>query len=73
MYEGFATKEVLQKRWRKDAEYEVRVPSDQSPTLISLDFSLDGHMQDPYTRCKGLNEIAPQVNPSSSPAVDAPC
>ncbi|KAH9985564.1 hypothetical protein BJV77DRAFT_108300 [Russula vinacea] len=37
MYEGFATKEMLQKRWRKDAEYE-----------------------DPYTRCKGLNEIAPQ-------------
>jgi hypothetical protein len=24
MYEGFATKEMLQKRWRKDAEYEVR-------------------------------------------------
>jgi len=37
MYEGFATKEMLQKRWRKDAEYE-----------------------DPYTRCKGLNEIASQ-------------
>ncbi|KAI0003256.1 hypothetical protein BJV74DRAFT_812558 [Russula compacta] len=37
MYEGFATKELLQKRWRKDAEYE-----------------------DPFTRCKGLNEIAPQ-------------
>jgi len=37
MYEGFATKEMLQKRWRKDAEYE-----------------------DPYTRCKGLSEIAPQ-------------
>jgi len=37
MYEGFATKEMLQKLWRKDAEYE-----------------------DPYTRCKGLNEIAPQ-------------
>ena len=26
MYEGFATKEMLQKRWRKDAEYEVRGP-----------------------------------------------
>ncbi|KAF8478963.1 hypothetical protein DFH94DRAFT_34561 [Russula ochroleuca] len=37
MYEGFATKEMLQKRWRKDAEYE-----------------------DPYTRCKGFSEIAPQ-------------
>jgi len=37
MYEGVATKEMLQKRWRKDAEYE-----------------------DPYTRCKGLNEIASQ-------------
>jgi len=37
MYEGFATKEMLQKRWRKDAEYE-----------------------DPFTRCKGLHEIAPQ-------------
>lgn len=24
MYEGFATKEMLQKRWSKDAEYEVR-------------------------------------------------
>jgi hypothetical protein len=24
-------------------------------------------MQDPYTRCKGLNEIAPQVNHHSSP------
>jgi hypothetical protein len=34
MYEGLATKEMLQKRWRKDAEYEVRVPSDQSPTLF---------------------------------------
>jgi len=37
MYEGYATKEMLQKRWRKDAEYE-----------------------DPFTRCKGLHEIAPQ-------------
>jgi len=37
MYEGSATKEVLQKRWRKDAEYE-----------------------DPFTKCKGLHEIAPQ-------------
>jgi hypothetical protein len=26
MYEGVATKEMLQKRWRKDAEYEVRGP-----------------------------------------------
>jgi len=37
MYEGLATKEMLQRRWRKDAEYE-----------------------DPFTRCKGLHEIAPQ-------------
>jgi len=37
MYEGLATKEMLQKRWRKDAEYE-----------------------DPFTKCKGLHEIAPQ-------------
>ncbi|KAI9463376.1 hypothetical protein F5148DRAFT_982391 [Russula earlei] len=37
MYEGYATKELLQKRWRKDAVYE-----------------------DPYTKCKGLHEIAPQ-------------
>lgn len=58
---------MLQKRWRKDAEYEVRVLSDQSLTLNSSDCSLDGHMQDPYTRCKGLNEIAPQVNHHSSP------
>jgi hypothetical protein len=61
MYEGFATKEMLQKRWRKDAEYEVRGPVGSIATLISLDCSLDGYMQDPYTRCKGLNEIAPQV------------
>jgi len=26
MYEGLATKEMLQKRWRKDAEYEVCRP-----------------------------------------------
>jgi len=25
MYEGYATKEMLQRRWRKDAEYEVRI------------------------------------------------
>ncbi|KAI0253954.1 hypothetical protein BJV78DRAFT_1190536 [Lactifluus subvellereus] len=37
MYEGYATKQMLQRRFRKDAEYE-----------------------DPYTRCKGLHEIAPQ-------------
>jgi hypothetical protein len=43
------------------------VPSDQSPTLISSDCSLDGYMQDPYTRCKGLNEIASQVNHHCSP------
>ena len=38
------------------------VRSDQSPTLSQSDCSLDGCMQDPYTRCKGLNEIASQVN-----------
>lgn len=43
------------------------VPSDQSPTLIHQIFSLDGYMQDPYTRCKGLNEIASQVNHHCSP------
>ena len=37
------------------------VLSDHSITLISSGCSLDGYMQDPYTRCKGLNEIAPQV------------
>jgi len=37
MYEGRASKEMMQRRWRKDAAYE-----------------------DPYTRCKGLHEIAPQ-------------
>ncbi|KAH9057138.1 hypothetical protein EDB83DRAFT_2390402 [Lactarius deliciosus] len=37
MYEGRSTKEIIQKRWQKGAEYE-----------------------DPYTRCKGLSEIAPQ-------------
>jgi len=37
MYEGHSTKEMIQKRWRKDAAFE-----------------------DPFTRCKGLNEIAPQ-------------
>ncbi|KAI0303404.1 hypothetical protein B0F90DRAFT_1626557 [Multifurca ochricompacta] len=37
MYEGNSTKEMLQKRWRRDAVYE-----------------------DPFTRCKGLHEIAPQ-------------
>ncbi|KAI9455601.1 hypothetical protein BJY52DRAFT_1385811, partial [Lactarius psammicola] len=37
MYEGRATKEMMQKLWQKGAEYE-----------------------DPYTRCKGLSEIAPQ-------------
>lgn len=34
MYEGFATKEMLQKRWRKDAEYEVR--SIITPYFIGL-------------------------------------
>lgn len=34
MYEGFATKEMLQKRWRKDAEYEVR--SIPTPYFIGL-------------------------------------
>ena len=48
---------------------------DLSPTLTSSGCSLDGYMQDPYTRCKGLNEIAPQVNHRASlfPAVDSPC
>jgi hypothetical protein len=76
MYEGFATKEMLQKRWSKDAEYEVSgSPWDQSPTLTSSGRSLDGYMQDPYTRCKGLNEIAPQVNHHASLflAVGSPC
>jgi hypothetical protein len=68
MYEGLATKEMLQKRWRKDAEYEVRSPvGSNRPTLISSVCSPDGYMQDPYTRCKGLNEIAPQVNRHCSP------
>jgi hypothetical protein len=34
MYEGFATKEMLEKRWRKDAEYEVR--SNLTPYFIGL-------------------------------------
>ena len=46
MYEGFATKEMLQKRWRKDAEYEVRyfkpISSVGSPHPISLDCLPDG-------------------------------
>ena len=72
MYEGFATKEMLQRRWRKDAEYEVRSPvgSMVGPPLFHR---IDGYMQDPYTRCKGLNEIAPQVNHHCSPLSMFPC
>lgn len=36
--------------------------SERPSTLISPYCSPDGYMQDAYTRCKGLNEIAPQVN-----------
>ena len=46
-----------------------------SPHLISLDcldFLPDGYIQDPYTRCKGLSEIAPQVN-RYCPPVGALC
>ena len=76
MYEGFATKEMLQKRWRKDAEYEVGYfkpisSVGSTPRPISLDCLPDGCLQDPYTRCKGLNEIAPQVN-GHCPPVGAP-
>ena len=73
MYEGLATKEMLQKRWRKDAEYEVGGPvvSIAHPYFIGL--LTRRYMQDPYTRCKGLSEIAPQVSRHCSPAVDAPC
>jgi hypothetical protein len=36
MYEGFATKEMLEKRWRKDAEYEVRGPVVPSESVGSI-------------------------------------
>lgn len=36
MYEGFATKEMLQKRWRKDAEYEVCSNQSTLPSPVGL-------------------------------------
>jgi hypothetical protein len=64
MYEGRATKQMLQKLWRKDAEYEVRKRHKRVKIRRGFHacvFDL-GRPQDPFTKCKGLHEIAPQVN-----------